>query len=301
MELDRKPFPVRLPADLHQALKLRAAELPDVTMSDLVVLGVRHVLEGAELTLVTDSAMTDAREELVTSAIGGDIGALKGAARHFGNLGRSNLSALLYWSAAEQIGKTDPKEAAREMIHTAHIMEKRRSIAIALLRRALELSPANEIGKNRLGQFLYFEGDYEGAALLLGQVKERDNHAKYFHGLASLHLAIAQGNAAAVTRSREQIVAALETWAFGGRDAAERDRWIRQVARLRRIGPDMEQTVQELIAYAGDNTYWPPVTEEEIVVAASAEPKRGADASLGVAQEAERRLRDAIFGESNSK
>jgi tetratricopeptide (TPR) repeat protein len=274
MSMEKKPFPVRLPADLHQALKARADESPGVTMNDLVCLGVRNVIEGAELIVVTDSQMTDASSEMVASAIMGDIGALKGTARHFSNLGRQNLSALLYSAAAERIAATDPKDAAKELVHTAHFMERNRPIAIALLRRALQLNPTNEIAKNRLGQFLYFDGSYEEAVSYLAQVKDRDNHAKLFHGLASLHLANAESNRAAGTRARDEIVTALETWAFGSRDPLDRERWLRQVRRLRNFGSDVDQAVDDLVAYANDNSYWDSITEQELQDISGDRPER---------------------------
>jgi hypothetical protein len=262
---ERKQFPVRLPSELHESLDKRAKESPGVTMNDLVVLGIRNVLEGAELVITTDSQLTDASTELVASAISGEIGAMKGIARHFSNLGRQNLSALLYAAAAERIALTDARSAAKELVHTANLMERNRIIAIALLRRALQLNATNEIAKNRLGQFLYFEGAYEDAMTYLVQVRDRDNHARLFHGLASLHVADSEGNRSAATRARDEIVTALETWAFGSRDPVERERWIRQVRRLKSFGPDVDQTIDELIAYANDNTYWGTITKSEVM------------------------------------
>lgn len=262
---DRKPFPARLPPELHEALKARAGELPDITMNDLVVLGIRNVLEGAELVVVTDSEMTDARTDLVVAAIGGEVGALKGTAQHFLNLGRSNLGNLLYWMSAELIARTDPKLAAKELIRSADSTPRNaRPIAIALLRAALRHNPSSEVAKNRLGQLLYFEGDYAGAAEHLAPVRDRDNHAKLFHGWASLELASRQGNRAAMTRAREEIVNALEAWAFGDRDPRRRSSWLKQVAKLAAKGPEYRQTVEELVAYANDNTSWDPVSGTEV-------------------------------------
>jgi tetratricopeptide (TPR) repeat protein len=254
-------------------LKARAKELPDITMNDLVILGIRNVLEGAELTVVTDSEMTDARTDLVVSAIGGEVGAVKGAAQHFVNLGRANLASLLYWMSAEMIARDDPKQAAKELIRSADSTPRQsRPIAIALLRAALRHNPSSEVAKNRLGQFLYFEGDYAGAVEHLASVRERDNHAKLFHGWASLELATAQENRAAATRAREEIVNALEAWAFGERDPRSRSSWLKQVAKLAGKGPDYRQTVEELIAYANDNTSWNPISTTEV-----ADTDEGAD------------------------
>jgi tetratricopeptide (TPR) repeat protein len=261
---DRKPFPVRLPVELHQALKERAESLPDITMNDLVIAGIKNVLEGTELTVVTGSEMTDARLDLAVAAIGGEIGALKGTAQHFLNLGRTNLAFLLYWTAAEAIGRTDPKDASKELARTAVEAKTQRPLEMALLRAALRWNPNNEVAKNRLGQLLYFEQDYEGALEHLAPVTQRDNRAKLFHGWATLHVATSQGNRAGITRGREEIVSALETWAFGERDARQRHQWLRQVATLDEQGPEFRQTVLELIAYANDNTSWPPIALEDL-------------------------------------
>lgn len=286
---DRKTFPARLPAELHEALKAKANELPDVTMNDLVILGIRNVLEGSELTVITDSDMTDARMDLVVSAIGGEVGALKGAAQHFVNLGRSNLASLLYWMSAELIARTDDdpkaaaKTAAKELIRSADATPRHsRPIAIALLQAALRHNPSSEVAKNRLGQLLYFEGDYEGAVEHLGPVRDRDNHAKLFHGWACLELALAQGNRAAMTRAREEIVNALEAWAFGDRDPRSRRSWLKQVAKLAAKGSEYRQTVEELVAYANDNTSWSTISDADVAAARDAwtESSDGAEGDL---------------------
>ena len=263
---DRKQFPVRLPSDLHEALTKRAKEL-DVTMNDLVILGTRNVLlEGVEPTDAGSSEMTDARTDLVVAAIAGEVGPLKGAAKHFANLGRSNLASLLYWMSAELIARDDPKTAAKELIRSADSTPRNsRPIAIALLRAALQHNPSSEVAKNRLGQLLYFENDYAGAVEYLASVRERDNHAKLFHGWASLELALEEGNRAASTRAREEIVSALEAWAFGQRDSRSRSSWLTQVASLAAKGPEYQQTVEELLEYANDNTSWETVSRPDLV------------------------------------
>jgi tetratricopeptide (TPR) repeat protein len=280
---DRKPFPVRLPPELHQALKARAESLPDITMNDLVIAGVRHVL-GEELTVVTGSEMSDAKTELTIAAIEGDSTKLFGIARHYENLGRLNLACLLYWSAAESLARSDPKAAAKELVTTANLARHRRPLAIALLRSALRWNPSNEVAKNRLGQFLYWEGEYESALEHLAPVIGRDNHAKLFHGWAELRLAIAQNNRAGMTRGREEIANALETWAFGERDPKQREGWLRQVAELADLGPEFRQTVLELIEYASDNTSWAVITEDD--VASSKRSSAGPELQDTVASEA---------------
>lgn len=282
---DRKPFPVRLPPELHKALKDRAESLPNITMNDLVIAGVKNVLEGTELTVVTGAEISDVKTELAIAAIEGESAKYFGIARHYENLGRVNLACLLYWSAAESLGRSDPKAAAKELITTANLARHRQPMAIALLRAALRWNPSNEVAKNRLGQFLYWEGDFEAALEHLAPVVGRDNHAKLFHGWATLRLAIAQSNRAGMTRGREEIANALETWAFGERDPQKRDAWLRQVAELADLGSEFRQTVVELIEYANDNTTWPTIAEQDVAAASrgSAGPEgndAGADAEV---------------------
>lgn len=267
---ERQSMPLRLPGDLHKALKERS-ERDGVSMNDLAVAGVRNVLDGVvEITSTSGPGMPDAREDLVEAALSGEIGALKGIAQHYGNLGLLNLSSLLYGLAAELAAANDPKQASKELVRTASGLPRRkRDLAVGLLRLALRHNPENEVAKNHLGQALYFAGDYREAARHLASVRERDNHAKLFHGWACLHIAIEADNRSATTRARDEIVTALQAWAFGSYDQRARARWLRQVGQLDSLGADYQQTVEELLAYANDNTSWPAVSRVDLPDAAA--------------------------------
>jgi tetratricopeptide (TPR) repeat protein len=253
-------FPARLPPDLKKALADKAESLPGTSMNDLVVLAVRHVVEGTDL-IVRPSGVVDAHEDLVVFTIEGEIGPAKGIARHYVDTGQHNLGALLYWVAARM--QSDPRVAATELVRSADQIRKRsRPIAKALLRAALEHNPASDVAKNRLGQLLYFEGDYEGAVELLDRVREDDNYAKLFYGWATLERAA--GNRSEMMRARDEIVVALRRWALGQRSPESREKWLDQVARLKACGSDFEQAVEDLVAYANDNASWTPIVTSEI-------------------------------------
>lgn len=256
--------PLRLPAHLKEGLDQKKASLPGTSMNDLIVLGVQNVVEGTDLTLVTKSEdVVDAQEDLVVAAIEGGIGATKGIAKHYVALGQPNLGALLYWVAAEM--QPDSKEAAKELIRTASVVRRRsRPIEKALLRAALVHNSANGVAKNRLGQILYFEGDYAGAAELLKPVSDDDNYAKLFYGWSTLELATIAGSQAGLNRALSEIVAALRRWALGQSRPDSREKWLTQVAKLKGRGQEFDQAVESLIAYANDNTSWKPIVVSEV-------------------------------------
>lgn len=261
---DRKSIPVRLPSELHGRLKERAEEM-EVSMNHLVEAGVRNVLDGGEIRLPTEPSSADAREELVLAAIAGEIGALKGIAQHYGNLGLHNLSGLLYGLSAEMTAVTDPKLASKELVRTAtRLPRQRRALVLGLLQAALRYNPENEVAKNHLGQMAYFAGDYSEAVRQLDSVRQRDNHARLFHGWASLHLARQAANRTAVTSARKEIVVALESWAFGSQESQARSKWLNHVMQLDQLGADYQQTVDELLAFANDNTTWEAVSRADL-------------------------------------
>jgi len=239
-------------------------------MNDLLVAGARSVLNGGQLPQSREPRAADAREDLVTAALSGEIGAIKGIAQHYGNLGLVNLSSLLFGLSAEVTGATDPKLASKEFVRTASRLPHKSDLALGLLRAALRHNPENEVAKNHLGQRLYIAGNYRESVKYLAAVRERDNHAKLFHGFASLYLAREADNRSATTRARDEIVVALEAWAFGNQDTRDRGRWLRRVAELDGLGADYQQTVDELLAYANDNTSWPEVSRAELAPTPSA-------------------------------
>lgn len=239
-------------------------------MNQLVEAGVRNVLDGGEIVLPSEPGATDANEDLVVAALAGEVGALKGIARHYGNVGLVNLSALLYGMSAEVVAVSDPKLASKELARTgSRFLRNKRELAIALLRAALHHNPQNEVAKNLLGQALYFAGSYAEAAQYLASVRDRDNRARLFHGRAALYLARDSDNRPDVKRAREEIAAALEAWAFGSQDARERTSWLRQVAEIDRLGDEFRQTVDELLEYANDNTSWQEVSRADLAAPAA--------------------------------
>jgi len=256
---EQKAFQVRLPGDVHPWLEAHAKSAGK-SMNALVVESLRRLRDG-------DAIIPDAREDLVVAALSGEIGALKGVAQHYGNLGLGNLSTLLYGLSAEMAAPTDPKLASKELVRTASRLPKRSELSVGVLRAALRHNPENEVAKNRLGQALYFAGDYKDAVKFLASVRERDNHAKLFHGWASLHLAREANNRSASTRARDEIVVALEAWAFGNHDGRARGTWLRQVAQLDSLGSEYQQTVDELLDYANDNTSWSEVSRADLAAA----------------------------------
>lgn len=255
-----KKFQVRLPNDVAPWLETHSASTGK-PMNTLIVESLRRSRDG-------DAIIPDAREELVVAALSAEIGALKGVAQHYGNLGLLNLSTLLYGLSAEMTAATDRKLASKELVRTASRLPQRSELSIGVLRAALRHNPDNEVAKNRLGQKLYFAGEYEEAVGYLEHVRKRDDHAKLFHGWASLHIARGADNRSASIDARREIVEALESWAFGNHDSRERARWLRQVAQLDKLGTDYQQTVGELLDYANDNTSWAEVSRADLPTAA---------------------------------
>ena len=275
MKVHMDRFPARLPPELKQALADKAELLPGTSMNDLVVLGVRHVVEGTDL-IVEPSGIKDAYEDLVVGAIEGDIAPAKGIAGHYVEIGQHNLGALLYWAAARM--QSDPKVAATELVRSADQIHKRsRPIAKALLLAALELNPASDVAKSRLGQILYFEGDYQEAARQLERVRFDDNYAKLAYGWSTLELA--KGDPEKAAEARDEIVVALRRWALGQRSSEQREKWIDQVGRLKALGPAFEDAVNELVAYSNDNASWGPINSSEIKL----RPQRALSESKGSA------------------
>lgn len=278
-----QPFAARLPRGLHNALKERAADLGGASMNDVVVAALRTALEGAELAVVASSGdFGDARLDLACAAVEGDIAALKGIARHYENLGRHNVSCVLYAAAARLVASSDPVAASRELVTTASQAQRRRrpELTKVLLRTAIDLHPTNLVAQNRLGQLLYFADDFNAAVEYLAPVKERDNHARLFHGWSLLRLALDAGDRVGAARARDEIVAAMETWAFGERDPRARDSWLRQLVELDRLGDDYRQAVDELLRYANENSGWHPSLSRADFKAESrepAEPERAMD------------------------
>jgi hypothetical protein len=259
MKENMERFPARFPPDLKRALSEMAESMPGTSMNDLVVAGVRHVVEGVDLSEMP-TGVKDAHEDLVVGVIEGDIAPAVGIANHFAEHGLHRLAALLFTFTA-QMQPTD-KEKARELVRSADNIQKRsRPIAHAMLEAALRFNPASDVAKSRLGQLWYREGDYERARSLLEQVREDDNYARLSYGWATLELA--GDDPDAVTGARDEIVVALRRWVLGGRFDS-REAWLKQVRRLKARGPDFAKAADDLVAYANDNAPWQQIHSAEL-------------------------------------
>ena len=253
-------FPLRLPPDLKKGLEYKAKSLAGKSMNDLVVLGVRHIVEGTDV-VVAPTGVVDAHADLVALAIEGEIGPAKGIAKHFFEIGQPNLGALLYCAAARM--QSDPREVATELIKSGDQVRKHtRSIARALYQEALKYNPGSDVARSRLGQLLYSDGDYEGAVERLERVREDDPLAKLFYGWATLELSA--DDPKDVARARDEIVVALRRLSLGKPSSEDREKWLEQVAKLNGRGSEFEQAVQELLTYANNNAMWPPIAESEV-------------------------------------
>ncbi len=259
-----KAFQVRLPADLHSRLDGKAKSL-GTSMNKLVEEGVRNVLDGGDVVLLSGDESIDVDKDVVVAALAGDVDALKRGAKHFENLRLFNLSSLLYGLAAERLAPLDRKRASKELVRSAlNLNNAPADISIGLFRMAIRLSPENEVAKNLLGQKLYYVGQYSEAVEYLAVVRERDNRARLFHGFASLEIAQETDNKAALDRAGNEIVTALQAWAFGSHDQRERARWLRQVGKLDQSVPEFHKRVDALLEYANDNTSWNAVSRRDL-------------------------------------
>lgn len=263
---DRAPLQVRLPRDVYDQLKERS-ELQREPMNRLVVAAlVPYLNEETGEVIATRGDISDAKVDRVVDAIAhGDIGALKGTARHYRNSGFQHLSALLYWTAAEQIARgapdrpADPKQAARELIHSANAA-RHWPVAIALLQAARRHDPNNPVVASQLGYLLCVSGRWdESLEYLTEALAARDTRSRLFRGWSEYEIALRDG-----TRTDgplDEIVAALESWAFGAYDERQRSQWLEQLARLEAKGH--ANLVDQLLTYADDNTSWATITPAE--------------------------------------
>jgi hypothetical protein len=95
---------------------------------------------------------------------------------------------------------------------------------------------------------------YRSAAALLSRVTFIDDRARLYHGWSTLHLARAEGDQHAVTRSLAEIDEAMRRWAFASRDPKERLSWERQLERLRDLG--YVSDADELVTFASQHARW---------------------------------------------
>lgn len=272
-DADEKKINIPLRAEVHRQLKDKAQSV-GLTMYEIAAAAIEEAVTGEAVTVVaTDPEMGDTKADLALLAVRGEIAPLMGIAKHYANLNKPRLATVLYALAAERIaagsadGEPDISEAVRQLLHTASVARqhwKQNELAEALYQRALVLQPNNLAAKNHLGQLRYFSGDREGAVEYLQKVKDRDNRALLFYGRARYELARDAGDPVEQKRAREDIVAALETWAFGNPDPDERRLWLRQVANVEAYGADLSQAVDELIDYANANSSWKSIDRSEL-------------------------------------
>jgi hypothetical protein len=261
-----KKINIPLSQDIHQRAKA-AARSAGITLYEFASKAVEAAVEERTVEVIADPTLGDVRLQEAVDAIGGGAEALIAISRHYINLGKPVLAAVLVTTAAERIarpiaGEPDPGRAAKELSRGAADRDLPAQVKIALLERAVAIDPAYVQARNLLGQQLYFDGQFERAEKQLATVP--DNRARLFHGWAVLKLAKASGDTNSMNRGRDKIVAALEEWSVGNRDPGDRWSWITQVATLLREGDEFSHTIDQLVQYAKNADWKEPVTRADI-------------------------------------
>jgi hypothetical protein len=261
-----KRINIPLTAEIHLRLQQQARSL-GLTQYELAAKAVEAAVENKTVEVVTDPSLGDVKVRETLDAIGGDAGALASIARHYKNLDKQNLAAVLLAAAADLLarpwsGEADPARAARELVRWANDRLVNRAVKIALLERAVDIDPAYVQARNLLGQQLYFDGQYTRAESELAMV--RDNRARLFHGWSVLKLAKETRDRNSMTRGRAEIAEALEEWCLGNRDPDDRRSWITQVALLLQEGEEFAHTVDELVEYARNADWKERVTRADV-------------------------------------
>lgn len=265
-----KRINIPLTPDIHRQLRQQAGSL-GVTMYELAARAVEAAVENRTVNVVADPSLGDVRLDEAVAAIGGDSHAPTSIARHYMNLNKPNLAAVLAAFAADRGAAGEAGDAAQASRELTRFAGERLPILIkiALLERALTIHPANLVARNLLGQQLYFDGQHARAIEHLAAARDRDNRARLFHGFALLRLALKAGDRTRAKHGRDDVVEALEAWSFGSRDPQDRLRWLRQLAELDACGPEFAVTVNELIEYANMNSDWrEPVSRGDLAIAA---------------------------------
>lgn len=269
----RVPYSVRLPAELHAALKAVADERGE-SMNGLITAAVADLVDRPELGRSRPGRDLDV--ELAATAVAGTgraVGPLKTIAKQLLDRGEPILSSVLYAAAATVIEHSDSQEAAAaELIRTGRVVQRvpgATTVASALYRRALTLDPSNLEAANLLGQQRHHEGQrgegvgaYREAIELLRNVAAFDNHAKLFLGWSTLELGRSTDDEQLIEQGLATLGDALRAWAFGDRDERQRDRWLRQLQRLTELG--YGGRVEELRSFANRHTGWDEIDAEEV-------------------------------------
>jgi hypothetical protein len=264
-----KRINIPLTPEIHRLLRQQAGSL-GVTMYEFASKAVVAAVENRTVNVIADPSLGDVRAEEAILAIGGDPIAPTAIARHYLNLNKPFLAAVMASFAADRAssdsthGPGDPSRASRELTRFAG-ERLPIPIKIALLERAVAIHPTNLVARNLLGQQLYFDGQLGRAIEHLSAARDRDNRARLFHGFSVLRLALKAGDRTRAKQGRDDVVEALEAWSFGSRDPQDRSRWIRQLAELDGCGPEFAGTVDELIDYANMNSDWrEPVSRADL-------------------------------------
>jgi len=262
-----KRINIPLAVETHRALRQQAGSL-GVNMYELAAKAVEAAVENRTVSVNVDPSLGDVRTDEAIAAIGGDADAPASIARHYMNLNKPHLAAVMATFAAERAAQaSDKATASRELTRFAG-ERLPIELKIALLERALTIHNGNLVARNLLGQQLYFDKQYSRAIEHLIAVRDRDNRARLFHGFAVLRLALEAGDSTRAKDGRDDVVEALEAWSFGSRDPQDRLRWIRQLAELNASSPDFAHTVDELIDYANMNSDWKePVSGADVATA----------------------------------
>jgi len=270
----RGAFSVRLPPSLYRSLREKAST-ESVSMNALITEAVARFLERPEL--APSAGLKDIDSRIAADAVRRSdrtVGALKGIGKHLLNVDQVALAAVVYAAAARLVAEQDQMSASRELAFTADQVQHRNHLELAasVYEESLRQDPNNLEAVNRLGQLVHHlaerEGDlerYQRAEALLSRVTFIDNRAKLFHGWSKLHLAREAADRYSEDAALREIDEAMRSWAFGQHDATERQRWLRQLRRLKNIDPKYEGLVGELVEFArahGWRTH--PVTEADV-------------------------------------
>jgi hypothetical protein len=272
----RGTFSVRLPPALYRELRDHA-EQRGTSMNNVIADALAGHLDRADLAPTAVPKDIDSR--IAADAVAESdrtIGALKGIAKHLLNLGQVGLSAVVYSAAARVIASTEGDAAAsRELAFTADQVQRHNhlELAVVLYEECLRRDPNNLEAVNRLGQLLHHLGQraaddldrYRRASELLSRVTFIDNRAKLFHGWAKLHVSRSEGDPYGEEAAAREIEEAMKAWAFGEHDAAERERWLRQLRRLVDFDDKYSVLANDLLEFGAANGWRTrPVSKQDL-------------------------------------
>ncbi len=258
-------FSVRVPRSLHRRLATRA-DAEGCSLNQLVSTLLAEVIGGP----MRRPADADAYEDITADAVAGGadaIGALKGIATFLRNRGDINLACLVYAFGAERAatGPGGAQESAKEFGTAGALArrERRMRLAESLWRQSLRRDYTNIRSRSSLGQLLHHQGRYEEAIEFLEPVADVDDYARLFLGWSRLQLALSNGQESLAEQGLADLTAALRRWcAYAPR--ADRASWLRQVRRLRLLGPRFREEVDQLVGFANSNANWAKISDAEL-------------------------------------